>query len=367
MHAPRAARLRDPESTNRGNHGYPRQFFLQRHGRVAQWQASHRNRMPGPRPDRRRPWKDPAARKIYRRARHAPAGNRAGHDRDRQLARERRRLRPRHFHHRPRHDPEGRSRHDHDGAVGRRPDRASHPRLLFRQRRAWSISRRAACCAACSSCTRSGLEAAGGARTRVLSDRQEHRPRPAAGRPDRPQRPRRNQPPGLQHRRRQRIRPAVRGHLRLLRHDEPGRRHPDPRDRRRPDGNQLPARRSAGPGRQGLLFQAHPARGGAQARHVRHLHGQADGRRAGFGDARAPERGRFQDRQEHLQQCATARRRAVPLYIGGLQKYMPSAMAIIAPYRAGLRFPIPNPPHRAPSTAAPINLQWGIDNRTMCT
>src|SRR5207253_706427 len=86
----------------------------------------------------------------------------------------------------------------------------------------------------------------------------------------------------------QRIRSAVRRHLRLLRHDGAGRRHPDPRDRRRPDGNQLPARRTARPGRQGVLLQTHAARSGAQARHVRHLHGQADGGRAGLGDAANP-------------------------------------------------------------------------------
>jgi glutamine synthetase len=45
-------------------------------------------------------------------------------------------------------------------------------------------------------------------------------------------------------------------------------------------------------------------------------------------------------------------------YIGGLQRYMPSAMAIVAPYvnsyRRIVRF-----------TAAPINIQWGLDNRTV--
>ena len=45
-------------------------------------------------------------------------------------------------------------------------------------------------------------------------------------------------------------------------------------------------------------------------------------------------------------------------YIGGLQRYMPSAMAIIAPYVNSYRRIVRH-------TAAPINLQWGMDNRTV--
>ena len=45
-------------------------------------------------------------------------------------------------------------------------------------------------------------------------------------------------------------------------------------------------------------------------------------------------------------------------YIGGLQRYMPSAMAIVAPYVNSYR-------RIVRETAAPINLQWGIDNRTV--
>jgi glutamine synthetase len=45
-------------------------------------------------------------------------------------------------------------------------------------------------------------------------------------------------------------------------------------------------------------------------------------------------------------------------YIGGLQRYMPSAMAIVAPYVNSYRRIVRH-------TAAPINLQWGIDNRTV--
>jgi glutamine synthetase len=45
-------------------------------------------------------------------------------------------------------------------------------------------------------------------------------------------------------------------------------------------------------------------------------------------------------------------------YIGGLQRYMPSAMAIVAPYVNSYRRIVRH-------TAAPINLQWGLDNRTV--
>jgi glutamine synthetase len=45
-------------------------------------------------------------------------------------------------------------------------------------------------------------------------------------------------------------------------------------------------------------------------------------------------------------------------YIGGLQRYMPSAMAIVAPYVNSYRRIVRH-------TAAPINLQWGMDNRTV--
>lgn len=45
-------------------------------------------------------------------------------------------------------------------------------------------------------------------------------------------------------------------------------------------------------------------------------------------------------------------------YIGGLQRYMPSAMAIAAPYVNSYRRIVRH-------TAAPINIQWGMDNRTV--
>ena len=45
-------------------------------------------------------------------------------------------------------------------------------------------------------------------------------------------------------------------------------------------------------------------------------------------------------------------------YIGGLQKHVPSAMALVAPYVNSYR-------RLARHTAAPINIEWGYDNRTV--
>lgn len=45
-------------------------------------------------------------------------------------------------------------------------------------------------------------------------------------------------------------------------------------------------------------------------------------------------------------------------YIGGLQRYAPAAMALFAPYVNSYR-------RLARATAAPINIQWGTDNRTV--
>ena len=45
-------------------------------------------------------------------------------------------------------------------------------------------------------------------------------------------------------------------------------------------------------------------------------------------------------------------------YIGGLQRYTPAAMALFAPYVNSYR-------RLVRSNAAPINIQWGTDNRTV--
>ena len=45
-------------------------------------------------------------------------------------------------------------------------------------------------------------------------------------------------------------------------------------------------------------------------------------------------------------------------YIGGLQRYIPAAMVLVAPYVNSYRRLSRNP-------AAPINIEWGYDNRTV--
>ena len=45
-------------------------------------------------------------------------------------------------------------------------------------------------------------------------------------------------------------------------------------------------------------------------------------------------------------------------YIGGLQRYIPAAMALVAPYVNSYR-------RLSRHTAAPINIEWGHDNRTV--
>ena len=128
-------------------------------------------------------------------------------------------------------------------AVGDRPDRAGHPRLLRPRRQARSVRAALGAAPRLRAVRRRGLGPGGRARARVLPGRAQHRPRHAAEAADRPQRPRRDLAPGLFDRRGQRVRPAVRGRLRLLREDGAERRHADPRGRRRPDGDQLLPRR----------------------------------------------------------------------------------------------------------------------------
>ena len=136
------------------------------------------------------------------------------------------------------------------------------------------------------------------------------------------------------------------------------RRHADPRDRRRPDGDQLLPRSPAGPRRRGVLLQTHAARGRAAPRHVRHLHGQADRRRAGKRDAHPPERGRQDNRQEHLQQRGRHASRSSSGTSAACRSTCRQRWPLRAPYVNSYR-------RLVRSNAAPINIQWGTDNRTV--
>ena len=119
----------------------------------------------------------------------------------------------------------------------------------------------------------------------------------AAGRPLGPADRRRRR---LFDRRRQRVRRADRRHLPFLRKPGPRDRHPDPRGGRRPARDQPAPRRPDRARRPGLPVQAHHPRGGAEARHLCDLHGQADAGPARLGHAHPPVGRRHEDRQEHL-------------------------------------------------------------------
>ena len=90
---------------------------------------------------------------------------------------------------------------------------------------------------------------------------------------------------------------------------------------------------------------------------LRHLHGQTHRGRAGFGHAH-PHLGR---RCDHLKNIFSAENGeetpAFAHFIGGLQKHLGAGVALFAPYVNSYR-------RYVPDFAAPINLEWGRDNRT---
>ena len=115
---------------------------------------------------------------------------------------------------------------------------------------------------------------------------------------------------------------------------------------------------AAGSGRPGVPVQAHGARGGAAPQDVRHLHGQAACQGARQRHAHPPERGGRARRGKNI--FSNADGTPSPLFfahIGGLQKYLPAAMALfcanVNSYRRLTRY-----------LSAPINVHWGYDNRT---
>ena len=140
---------------------------------------------------------------------------------------------------------------------------------------------------------------------------------------------------------------------------EPRRRHADPRDRRRPDGDQLPPRatRSGWPTRCSSSSARCARRRCATACTPPSWPSRWPASRA----ARCTCTRAWSSKRPARTSSATRtarRRKEFFWYIGGLQKYMPSAMAIFAPYVNSYR-------RLARNTAAPINIQWGNDNRTV--
>ena len=106
------------------------------------------------------------------------------------------------------------------------------------------------------------------------------------------------------------------------------------------------------------FVQAHGARGGVPPWHVRDFHGQTDGRRAGQRHAYAPER----DRHRQRAQCVLQRRRQPVAGVLSLHRRLAALSAenhaVFAPYVNSYR-------RLTPYTAAPTNVQWGFDNRTV--
>jgi glutamine synthetase len=124
------------------------------------------------------------------------------------------------------------------------------------------------------------------------------------------------------------------------------------------DGNQLLPRPPAGAGRRGVLLQAHRARGRAAPRHVCHLHGQAHCGRAGSAMHVHQSIVNKETRKNIFSNEDGTASEAFFHYIGGLQRYVPAAMALAAPYVNSYR-------RLSRHTAAPINIEWGFDNRTV--
>ena len=145
---------------------------------------------------------------------------------------------------------------------------------------------------------RARLAADRGARAGVLPGPGQQGPGLSPGAAGRPLGADGERPAGLRHRRGQRVRPDLRGCLRLLRGPADRHRHADPRGRRRPDRDQLQPRRSAGTGRPGLPVQAHRPRNRDAPQRLRDIHGEAHAGRAGQRHAPPSERGGQGHRQE---------------------------------------------------------------------
>ena len=125
------------------------------------------------------------------------------------------------------------------------------------------------------------------------------------------------------------------------------------------DGDQPAARRPDDPRRPGVPVQAHGARGGVAPQDVRDLHGEADGQASPAAPCTSTRASWTRRPARTSSATRTARRRQLFFsHIAGLQKYLPAAMALFAPNVNSL------PPHHPRHPSAPINVQWGYDNRT---
>ena len=128
--------------------------------------------------------------------------------------------------------------------------------------------------------------------------------------------------------------------------------------RRGPGRDQPAPRRPGEAGRRDLLLQAPDPRGGAAPRLLRHLHGQADRGRAGQRHAHPPLGGRHEDRARTSSPARRAARRTPSsTSSAACRRTCPQVIAVLAPYVNSYR-------RYVKDFAAPINLDWGRDNRT---
>ena len=182
--------------------------------------------------------------------------------------------------------------------------------------------------------------------------------------PGRPLGPRGAGPPVLQHRGGERVRPAVRRHVPVLRGPGHRDRYPDPRGRAGADGDQPDPRLSAGSRRPGLPVQAHRPRGGAPPQDVlprswpspmpRSRAAPCTSTRAWW--TRKTRKNIFSNPDGTPSQLFFS-------HIAGLQKYLPAAMALFCPnvnsYRRAHALPVRahqralglRQPHRGPARA----------------
>ena len=137
-----------------------------------------------------------------------------------------------------------------------------------------------------------------------------------------------------------------------------GGRHPHPRGGRGADGDQPSPRRPGDAGRPGFPPEADDPRGGPGARHLRHLHGQADRPRAGQRHAHPPVGAvRFRPAGNIFTDKDDKPSPAFFHFIAGQQRFLPAATCMIAPYVNSYR-------RLVRGHSAPVNVAWGYDNRT---
>ena len=269
--------------TRRTEHEHRRRL----HRALVQGARDNRGRGPDAGHGGGRTRKDHARRGLLPGARPQPPRSARAPDRHRRLSPGRERGPPL----RPRHGAARGRDHDPPRPLGRGPHRAGHPRLLPRERRTGRDHLALRPSPGARPLPQPRMAPRRRPRARVLPREAKPRPRLPARAAGRPLRGGGARPPVVRYRRAQRVRPANRRDLRLLRSAEDRARDPEPRGGRRPARDQPLARRPPRPRGPGIPVQAHGTRGGGEPRGARDVHGEADGARARERHAPPPERG----------------------------------------------------------------------------